>query len=114
MTILFQNVFLVLLLWYYMKDRPSNLGIVIIIAGFIATAGACAMLPSDYMVLLPLSNLPLIFLAKVPQARQRASERERKGITPTNKLASLVSRLQEVEMYLHLYTNLLYIVWRDL
>lgn len=83
MTILFQNVFLVLLLWYYMKDRPSNLGITMIIAGFIATAGACAMLPSDYMVLLPLSNLPLIFLAKVPQARQthRQRERERKGIT---------------------------------
>ena len=53
-----------------MKDPPSGLGIVMIIAGFVATAVACAMLPRDYMVLLPLSNLPLIIVAKVPQARE--------------------------------------------
>lgn len=67
MTILVQNAFLVLLLWRYMKNRPSPLGIAALVFGFVATTVACAMLPSNYMVLLPLSNLPLIVVAKVPQ-----------------------------------------------
>ncbi|CAN0568670.1 unnamed protein product, partial [Laminaria digitata] len=67
LTILVQNLIVVLLLWRYMKNPPSSLGIAALISGFVATAVACAMLPKEYLVLLPLSNLPLIVLAKVPQ-----------------------------------------------
>ena len=67
MTILVQNLIVVLLLWRYMKNPPSSVGIAVLISGFVATAVACATLPSKYLVLLPYSNLPLIVLAKVPQ-----------------------------------------------
>lgn len=71
MTILVQNAILVLLLWRFMKDRPSPLGTLALNAFFVGTAMACAMLPRDYLVLLPLSNLPLIVVAKVPQVKTK-------------------------------------------
>ncbi|CAM9874529.1 unnamed protein product [Scytosiphon promiscuus] len=67
MTILVQNLVIVVLLWWYMKERPSALGIAGLIAAFLATAVGCAMLPPEHLALLPYSNLPLIVVAKVPQ-----------------------------------------------
>ncbi|CAM9323455.1 unnamed protein product, partial [Hapterophycus canaliculatus] len=67
MTILVQNVVIVVLLWWYMKDRPSTLGIAGLIAAFLATAVGCAMLQAEHLALLPYTNLPLIVVAKVPQ-----------------------------------------------
>lgn len=67
MTILVQNIVIVILLWSYMKDRPSALGIAGLLAVFLGTAVGCAMLPTEHLVLLPYSNLPLIVVAKVPQ-----------------------------------------------
>lgn len=69
MTILVQNTLIVVLLWYYMKDRPSALGIAGLMALFVGTAVGCAMLPAEQLVLLPYTNLPLIVVAKVPQVR---------------------------------------------
>lgn len=67
MTILVQNIIIVVLLWCYMKDRPSALGIAGLVAVFLGTTVGCAMLPNERLVLLPYSNLPLIIVAKVPQ-----------------------------------------------
>eukprot|EP00903_Cladosiphon_okamuranus_P009627 g9163.t1 len=67
MTILVQNTMIVILLWYYMKDRPSALGIAGLIALFAGTTVGCAMLPMEQLMLLPYTNLPLIVIAKVPQ-----------------------------------------------
>lgn len=69
MTILVQNVMIVILLWYYMKDRPSALGIAGLMAVFLGTTVGCAMLPMEQLMLLPYTNLPLIVVAKVPQVR---------------------------------------------
>lgn len=69
MTILVQNIVIVVLLWCYMKDRPSALGIAGIMAVFLGTTLGCAMLPAEQLVLLPYSNLPLIIVAKVPQVK---------------------------------------------
>lgn len=74
MTILVQNTVIVVLLWCYMKDRPSALGIAGLIAGFLGTTVGCAMLPMEQLMLLPYTNLPLIFVAKVPQVRLATAE----------------------------------------
>lgn len=70
MTILVQNMVIVVLLWWYMKDRPSALGISGLIGAFLATAVGCAMLQAEHLALLPYSNLPLIVVAKVPQVTE--------------------------------------------
>lgn len=69
MTILVQNTLIVVLLWCYMKHRPSALGIAGLIALFMGTTVGCAMLPMEQLMLLPYTNLPLIVVAKVPQVR---------------------------------------------
>lgn len=74
MTILVQNTLIVILLWCYMKDRPSALGIAGLIATFAATTAGCAMLPMEQLMLLPYTNLPLIVVAKVPQVRPATAE----------------------------------------
>lgn len=66
-TILVQVIVLVILLWVYMSPRPSPLNIAGMVTGFVAVTAACASLPMEYMVLLPLSNLPLVVMAKAPQ-----------------------------------------------
>lgn len=79
MTILVQNIIIVILLWYYMKDRPSALGIAGLIAVFVGTTVGCAMLPPEQLVLLPYSNLPLIVVAKVPQVSAPGREEANQG-----------------------------------
>ncbi|CAM9375755.1 unnamed protein product [Ascophyllum nodosum] len=105
MTIFLQNAILVLLMWRFMKDPPSGLGIVMIIAGFVATAVACAMLPRDYMVLLPLSNLPLIIVAKVPQIVANLKNGH------TGQLAAITTLLNFVGASVRILTTIQEVGW---
>ncbi|KAG5181830.1 hypothetical protein JKP88DRAFT_270011 [Tribonema minus] len=69
LTILVQNLVLVVLLWAYMtpQERPALAGRAFVIMGFATIAVGCAALPPEYLHLLPLTNLPLILVARIPQ-----------------------------------------------
>lgn len=104
-TILVQVIVLVILLWVYMDPRPSSLSIAGLVAGFVATTVGCASLPLEYMVILPLSNLPLIIMAKAPQIVTNY----RNG--HTGQLASITIMLNFVGATIRIFTTIQEVGW---
>ncbi|CAM9632113.1 unnamed protein product [Pylaiella littoralis] len=105
MTILVQNTVIVVLLWCYMKDRPSALGITGLLAIFLGTTVGCAMLPAEHLVLLPYSNLPLIIVAKVPQIMINHENGH------TGQLASITTILNFVGATVRILTTIQEVGW---
>ncbi|CAM9690625.1 unnamed protein product [Ectocarpus fasciculatus] len=105
MTILVQNIVIVLLLWYYMKNRPSALGIVGLMAVFLGTTVGCAMLKMEHLMLLPYSNLPLIVVAKVPQIMINHENGH------TGQLASVTTMLNFVGATIRILTTIQEVGW---
>lgn len=69
LTIGVQVIYMVFLLWLYMDNRPSPLGITVWVTFFVGLAAGCAALPHEYLLLLPLINVPLLVVSKIPQVR---------------------------------------------
>ena len=62
-----QNAILILLLWYYMPNRPS-VGFMLGLVSFYISLFAIAMnLPSQYQQILPVCSLPLLLFARLSQ-----------------------------------------------
>eukprot|EP00752_Nemacystus_decipiens_P007015 g6293.t1 len=105
MTILVQNTLIVILLWCYMKDRPSALGIAGLTAIFAGTAVGCAMLPMEQLMLLPYTNLPLIVVAKVPQIMTNHGNRH------TGQLAAITTMLNFFGASVRIFTTIQEVGW---
>jgi uncharacterized protein with PQ loop repeat len=103
--ILVQNLVLVFMLWTYMspKVKPSFLTMIGILAFFAAVAIGSLKLPPTLWSLLPLSNLPLLLISRIPQIIQNfrfSSTGQLSGITTflifAGSLARIFTTIQEV------------------
>ena len=103
--ILVQNLVLVFMLWIYMspKSRPSMISMVGILAFFAAVAFGSLQLPPSLWSFLPLSNLPLLLISRIPQIIQnfkQGSTGQLSGITTfltfAGSLARVFTTIQEV------------------
>jgi hypothetical protein len=65
--VMIQNIILVLLLWKYMKPKPSMGFMISIISLFVGITAICKVLPAQYLHFLPMSNLPLVVYARMSQ-----------------------------------------------
>jgi uncharacterized protein with PQ loop repeat len=65
--VMIQNIILVLLLWKYMKPKPSMGFMISIISLFVGITAICKVLPAQYLYFLPLSNRPLIIYSRMSQ-----------------------------------------------
>ena len=103
--ILVQNLALVVLLWMFMKDKPTvgHMGAVLLF--FVAVAVGSLHLPAQYQYLLPLSNLPLLLASRVPQIVQNFRNQSTgqlsvitNFLTFAGSLARVFTTIQEVGM----------------
>jgi uncharacterized protein with PQ loop repeat len=62
-----QNFILVLLLWQFMKPKPSMGLRVGVLASFVGLAAGCFVMPAEYLYILPLAQLPLVVYARLVQ-----------------------------------------------
>jgi mannose-P-dolichol utilization defect 1 len=65
--ILVQNFILVLLLWSYMKPKPSISTVVIVLLTYATIATVSLNLPSEYQYIMPLSLLPMMIHSRLAQ-----------------------------------------------
>ncbi|CAM9909934.1 unnamed protein product [Discosporangium mesarthrocarpum] len=105
LTILVQNVVLVVLLWRYMEKPPSRPVLVGLVALFIGIAVICINLPPDMLRLLPFTNLPLIILCKIPQILTNFKNGH------TGKLAAVTVTMNFVGTLLRILTTIQEVGW---
>lgn len=103
--VLIQNFILVLLLWKYMKPLPSTRHISLIIGLFVAISVVCSYLPSEYLYLLPLINLPLLIYARVVQIYSNAKSRS------TGQLSSITTGLTFLGSAARIFTTIQEVGW---
>ena len=103
--ILVQNLILVFMLWTYMnqKSKPSVVTMIGILAFFATVAFGGLQLPPSLWSILPLSNLPLVLISRIPQIIQNFKQRstgQLSGITTfltfAGSLARVFTTIQEV------------------
>lgn len=103
--ILIQNLILVFMLWIYMNPevKPSIFKMVGVLAFFGVVAVGSLHLPPSLWSLLPLSNLPLLLISRIPQIVQnfrQQSTGQLAGITTfltfAGSLARIFTTIQEI------------------
>ena len=103
--ILVQNLVLVFMLWTYMsrESKPSVVTMIGILTFFAAVAFGSLQLPQSMWSLLPLSNLPLVLISRIPQIIQNFKQQstgQLSGITTfltfAGSLARVFTTIQEV------------------
>ena len=87
-SILFQNIILVAVLWFYMKPRPSSLHVTFISTTFIVLLAVSMHLPHEYQSLLVLVGIPLLITGRVPQIVSNFSNKS------TGQLSGITTVLQ--------------------
>ncbi len=85
--ILIQNFFLVLLLWQYLKPKPTAGLKVGVLGAFLGLTVGCYVMPIEYLYLLPLVQLPLVVYARLVQIVANVSQ------GTTGQLSSITTML---------------------
>ena len=103
--ILIQNLILVMLLWAYMKQKPTVNHMITILAFFVAVGVGSVHLPQKYQYLLPMSSLPLLLASRIPQIIQNFQNQSTGSLslitnflTFAGSLARVFTTIQEVGM----------------
>jgi hypothetical protein len=103
--VLIQNVILVLLLWKFMKPVPSAGHIGLVIGLFAAVSIVCAVLPMEYLYLLPLVNLPLLIYSRAVQIYSNTKNRS------TGQLSSITTGLTFLGSTARIFTTIQEVGW---
>ena len=103
--ILVQNLVLVMLLWMFMKEKPTISHMIGVLGMFAAVGMGSMHLPKEYWYLLPLSNLPLLLASRIPQIIQNFRNQSTGSLslitnflTFAGSLARVFTTIQEVGM----------------
>jgi uncharacterized protein with PQ loop repeat len=105
--ILVQNLILVFLLWAYMhpSTKPSILSMIGILAFFGAVAYGSLQLPPSLWSFLPLSNLPLLLISRIPQILQNFK------LKSTGQLSSITTFLTFAGSLARVFTTIQEVGW---
>mmetsp|Transcript_2946 Transcript_2946/g.3085 ORF Transcript_2946/g.3085 Transcript_2946/m.3085 type:complete len:236 (+) Transcript_2946:104-811(+) len=105
--ILVQNLILVFMLWIYMKKdvKPSALQMVGVLAFFGLVTVGSLQLPPSLWSLLPLSNLPLLLISRIPQIIQNFRQKS------TGQLAGITTFLTFAGSLARMFTTIQEIGW---
>jgi PQ loop repeat len=94
--ILLQNIILVFLLWAYMKNKPSMGHMIGVLAMFTIVAVGSVSLPKSVQFVLPLTNLPLLLISRIPQIFQNFQNQSTGSLSMITNLLTFAGSLVRV------------------